>query len=196
MGQYYFPCILKKNWKLAKQPVKMSLYSWDFDNGMKLMEHSYVGNRFVMSVLYLLAHTFKGLPFAWVGDYADKKMTHAHPEGVDIYSMASGLTDGGSGHNLYELYKKAIPDYAKLHNYRYIINRTKKEYVVVPEYKPSMWQIHPLPILCSDGNGRGGGDYNKASKFVGRWAYDVIDVSDDEKEVKGYKCIRPRFKED
>ena len=211
MGQYYHPVILKKNWKTAKQPVKMALYSWDFENGMKLMEHSYVGNGFVMAVMYLLAHMEKGHPFVWVGDYADKKITKAYPQAtkyecdgevtyegtLDIWNKADELMEGGSGHGLYELYKRAIPDYSKLHSYKYIINRTKKEYVIVPEFKPNKWVVHPLPLLCADGCFRGGGDYSEDAPdadMVGRWAYDVIDVSDNKAEVKGYKRITPKFK--
>ena len=211
MGQYYHPCILKKNWKTANQPVKMTLYSWDYDNGAKLMEHSYVGNEFVMAVMYLLAHGMKGHPFVWCGDYADKKVTKAYPKEIkheydgevefegtlDIYEKASDLVEGGSGHGLYELYKRAIPNYSQLHSYKYIINRTKNEYVTVPNFKPNAWVVHPLPLLCADGNGRGGGDYGEEwpdADMVGRWAYDIIDVSDDKSEVKGYKRITPKFK--
>lgn len=195
MGQYYNPVILKKNWKTAKQPVKMTLYSWDFNNGLKLMEHSWVGNSFVMSMMYIL-NKFKGLRLAWVGDYADEKITRAYPNGVSLYNKAYELTERGEGHKLYEELKNSIPEYEKLPTYRYIINRTKKEYVRVPKYNSEVWQVHPLPLLCADGNQRGGGDYWGKSKSVGRWAYDVIEVSNDQKDIHGCKLIRPVFKED
>jgi hypothetical protein len=39
----------------------------------------------------------------------------------------------------------------------------------------SSWKIHPLSILTSSGNGRGGGDYrNDDDTNVGSWAGDVI----------------------
>ena len=195
MGQYYHPVILKKDWKTAKQPVLMTLYSWDFNNGLKLMEHSYVGNSFVMAMMYLIRH-FNGLPFAWVGDYADNKVTRAYSNGVSLYDKAYELTEGGDGHPEYEELKKSIPEYKDLVNYRYIINHTKKEYVRVPKYKEGVLQVHPLPLLCADGNGRGGGDYWGKSRSVGKWAYDVIDVSNNAKDVRGYKLIRPVFRED
>ena len=54
--------------------------------------------------------------------------------------------------------------------------------------------IHPLPILCSDGNGRGGGDYNGTNMdFVGRWAYDKIYT--DNNVPNGYKKLNISFKE-
>ena len=57
---------------------------------------------------------------------------------------------------------------------------TKKEYVKIPEYNENEWTIHPLPLLCADGNGRGGGDYNGTNmNKVGIWAYDKIGISND-----------------
>ena len=194
MGQYYFPILLKKNWKLAKQPVQMTLYSHEFDNGLKLMEHSWVGNSFVRAMQYLIANYGNDLHFVWCGDYADGVKTHYYPNGVDLYSKASELTESNDDH--YFFTRNSIPPVEDLHDYKYIINKSKKEYVVVPKYKPSVWQVHPLPILCSDGNGRGGGDYHgNSSKFVGRWAYDIINVSDDKKDIEGYKEIKPNFHE-
>jgi hypothetical protein len=101
-----------------------------------------------------------------------------------------------------------IEDY-NMHNYRYIINHTKKEYVKVPAYEKDKWIIHPLPILLADGNGRGGGDYHDEictnpeeedldkreyvkkpnAKFVGAWAYDTISVTNNEADAKGYTKI-------
>lgn len=72
MLQYYTPVALKDNWERLKQPVKGALYSHDFDNGMKLMEHSYVGNWFVNAVIRMIRFldNGKGVHFAWVGDYS------------------------------------------------------------------------------------------------------------------------------
>ena len=72
MGQYYKACVLKKNWKQAKNTIEVALSSYDFENGAKLMEHSYIGNSYVRSVEHLLSDKFKGYPFVWCGDYADK----------------------------------------------------------------------------------------------------------------------------
>jgi hypothetical protein len=197
MGQYYFPILLKKNWKLSKQPVLMTLYSHDFDNGLKLMEHSYVGNNFVRSVQYVLANYGNDLHFVWCGDYADEVKTHYYPNGVDLYSMAGELTDSNDEHYLFV--KNSIPNFIELHDYKYIINKSKKEYVIVPEYCENKWQIHPLPILCANSNGRGGGDYHsngkEDDKYIGRWAYDIIHVSDDAEDIVGYKEIKPNFYE-
>lgn len=198
MGQYYFPILLKKNWKLAKQPVSMTLYSHEFHNGLKLMEHSYVGNTFVRAMQYVIANFGNDLHFVWCGDYADIEKTHYYPDGVDLYSMADALTESNDEHYLFT--KNSIPPFEDLHDYKYIINKSKKEYVIIPEYDEDVWQVHPLPILCANSNGRGGGDYCPNSvrdeQFIGRWAYDIINVSDDENDIKGYKEIKPNFYEE
>lgn len=47
MGQYYRPvCILDDRLE--------SISSYDYDNGAKLMEHSYIGNNFVEAAEFLL----------------------------------------------------------------------------------------------------------------------------------------------
>lgn len=198
MGQYYFPILLKKNWKLSKQPVLMTLYSHEFHNGLKLMEHSYVGNTFVRAMQYVLRNYGNDLHFVWCGDYADLIKTHYYPNGVDLYSMAGELTE--SKDRYYHYVKSRIPKFEELHDYKYIINKSKKEYVIVPEYDEEKWEIHPLPILCANSNGSGGGDYHSNGKedeqYIGRWAYDIITVSDYKEDIKGYKEIKPKFHED
>lgn len=50
MGQYYKPIILSDDNKVVAY-----MYSHDYDNGLKLMEHSYIGNNFVETFASLLA---------------------------------------------------------------------------------------------------------------------------------------------
>ena len=64
MGQYYYPIIMGKRYG-----VKGWLYSWDYENGLKLTEHSYMGNYFVNAVLTKINH--QPMRIAWIGDYAD-----------------------------------------------------------------------------------------------------------------------------
>ena len=45
MGQYYMPTLI------AEDGTVSTLYSHQYDNGLKLMEHSYIGNKFVNAVL-------------------------------------------------------------------------------------------------------------------------------------------------
>lgn len=218
MGQYYHPTILKKNWKLAKQPVAMSLNTWDFDNGLKLMEHSYIGNSVMKAMEWLLAEIYAGMQLAWVGDYADGKVTHAYPEKkiddwyktevgtLDIYEKAGDFMDSECRNSKYQRTKALIPKYEDIPYYKYAVNLTKKEYVIIPTFKPNKWVIHPLSLLCADGNGRGSGDYREMYDknenlipndydLVGRWAYDRIYITNDRTKIKGYKKITPHFKE-
>ena len=48
MGQYYMPTLISEDGTVR------TLYSHAYDNGLKLMEHSYIGNNFVNAVLTLL----------------------------------------------------------------------------------------------------------------------------------------------
>jgi hypothetical protein len=212
MGQYYNPCVLKKNWKTAKNPVCVSLKCYDYGNGAKLMEHSYIGNSFVRSMEFLLANVFNGNPFVWVGDYADHVETRTGEH--DIYSDA--------GHYLYEDYDSpnntnkskayealrgtipAMPEwkegqvwdaYETIPYYKYLVNYTKKQYCIIPKNKKG-WQVHPLPLLTCSGNGRGGGDYCLEDKRVGSWAYDRIGITNDRAMFKGFKQISGIFKMD
>ena len=80
--------------------------------------------------------------------------------------------------------------------FHFIVNHTKKEFVnlnTVPNNDG--WRVHPLPLLTSSGNGRGGGDYHPEAgkEYVGKWAGDVI--SAEETAPAGYTKIKPDFKE-
>ena len=175
MGQYYKPCILGGN----KKTVKAWMYSHEYDNGLKLMEHSYIGNSFVSAFESLIKN--KPQRVVWAGDYADDCK--------------------GRKTNLYERCKdteKANPtERFSTPETRYIVNHTKKQFVdkfSVPEI--SDWKgtkIHPLPLLTCEGNGRGGGDFRGENQYVGTWARDVISV--ESKKPIGYAEIKPDFAE-
>ena len=63
MGQYYMPVIKRGN-------VLRRVYSHDFGNGLKLTEHSYVGNNFVNVVANEIVDNPAQL--YWLGDYAEE----------------------------------------------------------------------------------------------------------------------------
>lgn len=212
MGQYYRPTILRKNWKTSKNPVECSLSPYDFDNGAKLMEHSYAGNNYVGAICHLLATTYYGYPFVWVGDYADHKLTTAYPEskkdewgweqgGVYIYGSASTMAKAD---NMKGLSTNLHAVGATEKQYAYAINFTKKEYVKIPKYKKGECRVHPLPLLTCDGNGRGGGDYRLCTetydysedKRIGSWAYDKIGVTNSKSEIEGMTEIDGYFEID
>ena len=207
MGQYYNPIILKTNWKTAKQPVLASLKCYDYDNGAKLMEHSWVGNSFVSAMCWLLSREdYFGHAFVWCGDYADKVKTNNGEH--DLYSDAGqfiykdyyGEEDGKSKE--YEELKESIPPYNELRPRAlggYIVNLTKKEYVKIPDLNEEHWEVHPLPLLTCNSNGRGGGDYHGTDiEKVGVWAFDRIGVVNEIFYFKklGFKEYKVNFSEE
>ena len=200
MGQYYRGAVLgiTAN-KRKKFIVKQAFCPYAYDNGAKLMEHSYVGNYYVKMYEHALANDFDGNPFVWVGDYADchfneddgytnackfiDKRTRKEAikrgyrvETIDGYDV---FYDGFTKKHVYDIVSVSIP-YEELPTYKYIINYTKKQFVRIPKDEENKLVIHPLPLLCADGNGRGGGDYSGTNMdAIGMWAYDRIGVSNE-----------------
>lgn len=210
MGQYYRSAILNKEALNNNEiKIEKSLCCYIHGNGAKLMEHSYVGNTYVGAYVKLLAEQYYGYPFVWVGDYADDKFNvnvhdkallyiddvikvNAEKQGYarENESIFSKFMRYDSGDRIILSGIKYEEDFAEKYtfkevggnqlNYKYILNLTKKEYVKIPEYNENEWTIHPLPLLCADGNGRGGGDYQGINmNKVGIWAYDKIGISND-----------------
>ena len=186
MGQYYKPVILKED---KKTPIGFA-YSHDFGSGLKLMEHSWMKNDFVGFIESLLTKdmAFHKSPIVWAGDYADEEPFESIPKKVvdalvkDGYELEEVQKNGA---NLYSIaYHSAVKLQSttnmvlKSKDKRYLVNHDKKVFVdktKVPKDSDG-WQIHPLPLLTCEGNGRGGGDYRGDSTLVGSWARDVISV--------------------
>jgi len=166
MGQYYHPCILD-----ALGKVLMWMNAHNYNNGLKLTEHSFMKNNFVNTFEYSLTpgQRFHKSRVVWAGDYADPE------EGGEknIYSMCDE-------YSMIECGEKDTTEFP------FIVNHTKKLFVnkgKVPNKSYGLqegYTLHPLPILTAEGNGRGGGDYLSESMLVGSWARDVISV---EKEM-------------
>lgn len=98
MGQYYIPSILKTNHKLAINPVQIALRSWDFQNGAKLMEHSWIGNSLVGAFIHLIGENseYYGKPCVWAGDYADSyinKRSKPEEDAKNIYFFARDVNN-------------------------------------------------------------------------------------------------------
>jgi len=158
MGQYYNACVLKEN---KTTPIAW-VYSHDFGNGLKLMEHSYLTNNFVESFESLIFE--KPQRVVWGGDYAGNCKNRK----TNVYSRCNDKT-------------KVIPENRiGIKQGRYILNHTKKTFVdktKVPSYNDG-YRIHPLPLLTCEGCGSGGGDFfgKDENKIVGSWARDFISV--------------------
>ena len=175
MGQYYRGVVLDTKEENIK--VKFAFSPYAHNNGAKLMEHSYVGNYYVKAYEYLLANDYYDSNFVWVGDYADEK------DGKDVYSLADDFIEiservcGMNRYNIENAFDMTLDD---LPTYKYIINFTKNIFVRIPQPSKDDLVIHPLPLLCASGNGRGGGDYDGTNmSMIGSWAYDRIGVSNE-----------------
>lgn len=184
MGQYYKSVILKKNFKKSSSnPTIVGLRAWDFKHGAKITEHAWTGNSFVKGAIQLIAK-HKGHPFVWCGDYAEETFTDINGESANAYMLANTITPS----ELEEIVKEnGIEE-----NYKYIVNYTKRKYIEVPDDKEDI--MHPLPLLCADGNGAGGGDYWGINMDkVGIWAYDRLGVTN---KRPHYKRIEVKFEEE
>jgi hypothetical protein len=138
----------------ANGRTKECLDSHNYGSGLKLMEHSWMKNNFVKTVESLIAEGGRWFndPIIWSGDYGD----HA---------------------DNYHKNVKPIKVLQSNEFYRFLVNLDKKEYVdktEVPEIDG--WQIHPLPLLTADGNGRGGGDYYGEDRdgLIGSWCLNRV----------------------
>ena len=175
MGQYYKPVILGEKTEENHETVKAWMYSHEYGDGLKLMEHSYQGNNFVSTFEKQLSRKgdYHKSRVVWAGDYADEE------PGLKI--IDEGKEYDANLNSLCNDKNEIKPKVSKTNTYPYILNHTKKLFVdknKVPEI--TRWKgakIHPLPLLTCEGNGRGGGDFRGDEKgIVGSWARDVISV--------------------
>lgn len=147
MGQYYTPIIMGKRYG-----VQGTLYGWDYNEGLKLMEHSYMGNNFVNAVLRKIDH--QPMRIAWMGDYADSP----YPE------------DDGKDR---EPYQKKLPkaDFLRIWRsvYGWIDNGAER--------KPTARKIHPEPLEGFDSPDRFDGWY-----LINHSANEYIDLGKFQKE--------------
>ncbi len=184
MGQYYKPYSIDKNEHVYTHDFKEKFKRDDgtvveLGQGLKLMEHSYIGNPVTRAVENLLRTDWKGTRLVWAGDYADEESGLA----VNLYSIAGDDS------------KRAPDTIQDAESPRYILNTDKKEFVALEDVKEDEdgYKIHPLPLLVCDGNGRGGGDFRGDETMVGRWARDHIEVADE--LPQDYERINPAFRE-
>ena len=194
MGQYYRGVILKDNidvTNITSDDIHEAFCCYEHDNGAKLMEHSYVNNWYVKEYENKLANECFGNRFVWVGDYADSDLfSLAHDfietktiniaEEQGYYIVANHFENDYGDIKEYDDFK-SVTDYDVLVSttYEYIINFTKKMFIRIPK-RGECLTIHPLPLLCADGNGRGGGDYYGSNmELIGSWAYDKIGVANE-----------------
>ena len=166
MGQYYLTVILAE--KSDKEYVRTYLDPGMYNNGVKLVEHSYVNNNFMTIIENLIGPNgmFYRSRLVWAGDYADNEPNSEK----NLHTMCDG--------------KDPFVYRGPVVSYPYIVNHTKKVYI------KKTGDLHPLPLLTAEGNGRGGGDYHGSNTMVGTWARDVISM---ENEAPDYTLIECEF---
>ena len=191
MGQYYKAIALdKQEWMCPH----------DYDNGLKLMEHSWIKNNFVSAVEFLLipGGDWHEDRIVWAGDYADPdkdnldnlylqyRNNESEPKKVKIPTIG------------------AHPGTSKYGLGRFIVNHTQNQYIDKATLSKDKdgWIIHPLPLLTCEGNGRGGGDFRGNNPWIGKWARDVISIEKKlpTRKMKPFKDFKyeeifPDFKE-
>lgn len=182
MGQYYLA---------VNEAKKEYLLPHDYDNGLKLMEHSYLGNSFVLAVESLMGPggRWEGDVVRWEGDYNDAPAGSVPAEGEE------------EAENLYHIardtFTKVTPPAKLEDSRRYVLNATRSLFIDTSKVQPDKWdfRIHPMPLMLADANGRGGGDYNTGTSMdlVGSWAGDLVYTSDD--VPAGYAELVPGFVE-
>ena len=143
----------------------------DFNEGCKLIEHSYIGTFFTDCVMKLLAPNgqWHKTRICWAGDYMDDGLflPKDTPKEINLHTYEKNIT----------LNKKDI----KLGRMgQFLVNYTKGIYLNLSNQilkDEENLTIHPLPLLTSSGNSRGFGDYQgNYMNIVGCWAGDVISV--------------------
>ena len=174
MGQYYYAIILSETKLGKKELIRMWMSPHAYSNGGKLTEHSYIGNNFIQAFEYLISPDgmFYKSRIVWAGDYAE-------PEEDDTQNLYNKVVENGT-------YQR--PKSIDTSCYRYIVNHSKKLYVdkerIINKPEPyilhrldKVFKFHPLPLLVSEGNGMGGGDYHgNNEKLCGTWSRDIISI--------------------
>lgn len=177
MGQYYKPYIKRGD-------EEFILYSWDYGSGLKLMEHSWIGNQFVNAVYTLIEN--EPAKVGWIGDYSDDV-------GVDegLYKKVWGTDNNCTKVEPKDFFKSPNGEHI---GRGYLLNNTKYEYIDLAKYYDlakfsfkysdgeDWWCVNPLPLLTAIGNGQGGGDYYEDYpnfNMVGYWYLDEIEYCTD-----------------
>lgn len=206
MGQYYIPAIFPKEENriadtLANkdaEPIETTpvfallghhfgisykMYNGKMGKttiGLKLMEHSYVGNPMVKAMEYILANEYAGYPVVWGGDYGDE--VFVNPDKNDDVVNAYHLADNES--LLDKSIDKVPLSLCKKTKWKFLLNHDTHQWVEIPKESKKEWRVHPLPLLTCNGNGRGGGDYridekDPLNKYIGYWCGEHISVSNE-----------------
>lgn len=215
MGQYYTPILFT----MTGGRAIASFSSYDYDNnGKKLMEHSYLGNELVKSVVAFMMSKDRPSTVVWLGDYAEleddvlplknhyafrseNNKCFSNRDYVEIFNKAKGVEERQSHaiHPDNEGVKENLSLAGDVIFYNYMTKQklSLREYrknVIVHRalsgfdasktgYPIDRFIVHPLPLLTSLGNGKGGGDYHGLNmEWVGAWAMHAIEAAPEDSQ--------------
>ena len=169
MGQYFNAVVLAPQ-REDKVEILAAFKAWDYENGVKQMEHSWIGNYYVETVerLFTPNGEFYKHRLVWAGDYGDFEPGYNN----NLYYQADEYLRRGKCKKLDK-------------SFHYLVNHSKHEFVDKTKLPKNAhgWQVHPLPLLTAAGNEGAGGEYPQNypdAHLLGRWARDIISV---EKEI-------------
>lgn len=212
MGQYYKTLLTRPDGTKEAYCSHNCHITYHFDNGrefrsfvgIKLMEHSWIGNPFVNRICKNILNNPARV--AWVGDYADAEDVYVNKDESFTAELITQLSSDCWGGENEEAEIKESPSPA-LHRFRYrgryLVNHTKKEILDFDSYldqytaEEKEYGIpHPLSLLTAIGNGKGGGDYrgDEVKDGVGSWANDLLEITDDY-PTQGYNWVMFKFLE-
>ena len=186
MGQYYKFMNIDKKQNCQR--------NW---HGIKLMEHSYVGNHYCDDILRLLSNEWKGDRVIHAGDYAEPNDETTTQNIVE--KLIKELDVKSSLYHWCDMLDEVKP--TSKDEIRYVYNLDKKEYVDLFK-QPTQWchysdeigigpvKINSFALLTGCGNGLGGGDYFFVNhQSVGSWAGDrFVSSKEPLEEYKKFKC--------
>lgn len=190
MGQYYIHVNVDK--KQAYSPS-------DFGSGVKLTEHTWVGNRAIQVLDTLLRGEWRGDRVVVAGDYFEVEENESL--GFKLVDVALYDVDWQSPEvEVAEANSKTVEKWEKQQQTGFYLNYDGKEAIDLSKLPESekwgnrSWIMSPLALMIACGNGRGGGDFktdNPGYDCVGRWAGDHVGIED--KLPKGFDIIKPDF---
>lgn len=193
MGQYYKAVLLEEDGTL------IVLKPSDFDNSLKQMESSWIGNHFPNAVFASILN--KPRRVAWMGDYSDDTGPQGNPgcmttdEFNILYKAVYPRDDDGekSCRSLKssDFTQQELESVDDSTTGTYLVNRTKGVFLDMEKYIERStpkngdwtgWCINPLPLLTACGNGQGGGDFHDSARAigcedVGAWAFDELEYT-------------------
>jgi hypothetical protein len=211
-GQYYRIIFLAEK-QDGSTDTSETIRTWFVPSYVKLMEHSYLDEHFLRFIEFLLSKNgmFYRSRIVWAGDYADPELELGLDKDENkgdakekstrnLYQMCSldqmvdemvylqgSLIEALCGHMDSQLIDQRAWSYtmqSKIGD-TYIVNHTKKQFVQIRKGGQPQDGIHPLPLLVSEGNGRGRGERNgdyfgSNQELCGTWARDVISIEEKE----------------